>query len=253
MKYLLPIFLMALSLVAQVVTTKDGSSVATGSTVDGATTLAKTDGSTVDGEPAGGGQSFSDTFTGTNGDPLSSDWTTLVGTWEIQSNQAAFTTGPWSSSEAYYDTTQTDGVDQYAKITLNEFNSSAWGGGVILRCNGTTYYYVAFYASSDSVYWSIGDDTNIQNSSTTVSDGDTWGVTIIGTGDDTVVRCWLNPTGDAPDSGGTTWGSASPTVSLTNNPGANARDAGKYVGIYGEGSSSNRAVDLDDFFGGDVP
>jgi hypothetical protein len=76
-------------------------------------------------------------------------------------------------------------------------------------------------------------------------------VTCIGTGNSTVIRVWTSPTANAPDAGGTTWDSAGPANTLSDDP-ASPVDSGSYVGFGGIGSGGNPLA-YDNFFGGDVP
>jgi hypothetical protein len=159
---------------------------------------------------------------------------------------------------AIYTGTATNTVNQYAKVVFTSdlgeypyiyFRYSAGGSplyGIQMYQDGT----VGWYRSATATSWSgtqIGSTLDVGS----IGQGQSIGVTVIGTGASTVVRVWLDPVGNAPDAGGETWNSAAPTVSWTDDP-ATAVDTGNYVGIGGAQGTANY-LRYESFFGGDVP
>lgn len=203
--------------------------------------------------------SFSDEFNRADSTGLGANWSAWASTANVVSNAAKVTGNSYVENIQAYTATATSGVDQYARISWVKSVGSSYPC-LMLRgsASGSPMYAVYFWLAEDKIEWvrkanaADGSFVTVESSgTTTVDDTDSWGVTVIGTGTSTVVRCWKNPTGNAPDSGGTTWGSASPTVTLTADP-ASAVNTGNYVGFGGE-SNDPANLAFDSFFGGDVP
>lgn len=79
----------------------------------------------------------SDTFTGTNNNPLSGSWTTLAGGWKIFHNAAEATAAGLNAAMWNADSF---GADQYSQAAITS-SGGAWGGGVAVRLAATRGYY----------------------------------------------------------------------------------------------------------------
>lgn len=200
-----------------------------------------------------------DTFTAADGRLAvqNTNWTEDVGEFSIVSNTCRFDTGAWGVDIAHHETALS-GVDQYVKFKNNNFSGNAYAGPLLRYADLSTNCYAVWINTGGNTYWERLWATNLQSYaqiaiSTDIawSAGDTCGVTIIGTGNDTTVRVWQNPTGDAPDGGGTTWGSASPGITWTTDP-STAVDTGTLVGISGTIGTATTFT-IDDFSAGDIP
>lgn len=96
-----------------------------------------------------------DAFTGSNGDPLSADWTTNQGSFDIQTNAASpDTAAVWNF--AHWDT-DTFAADQQAKVTLTQVDGTGNAGGVAVRCNtgGSANGYGFTSDSAGSDLWKV--------------------------------------------------------------------------------------------------
>lgn len=208
------------------------------------------------------GAAFSDNFNRADNDSLGSNWTEAVGDADIASNALYFATGGWDPVLVSHNTS-TNTVNQYVKISIPVANET-YGQVVFRYTNSSTHFYtVAFNTPfSCEIEWrhvagstGIGAENTIGTSVDmgSCSNGDSFGITITGTGDDTVVRVWHNPTANTPvsasewDSGDTT-----PDASWTTNPGANAVDTGNKVGFAGIQNSAGE-ITFDSFYAGDIP
>ena len=148
-------------------------------------------------------------------------------------------------------------TNQYIKV---QFLTTTDYPGVVLRyTNTTSHFYQIEFQGAGGFYWSHvasvgGSGTQIGTTLDLgdVSIGDYIGFVVIGTGANTNLYIWKNPTGAAPDAGGTTWGSAAADISWTAvDPGANAVDSGSYVGLFSWQNTSN--TKFDNLSAGDVP
>lgn len=83
-----------------------------------------------------------------------------------------------------------------------------------------------------------------------IANNDTFGVTITGTGNGTIVRVWKNPTG-LPVSPSNWDGDVTPDITFTNDP-ASPIDTGLYIGFAGASGGGN-GREVYGFFGGDCP
>lgn len=186
---------------------------------------------------------FSDDFSGSL-----SNWTTDAGSWSIISSFLAQLSGSFTVDKIHYNTACGTN-NQYAKFSL----TSAGGGwtGPRFRVTGTTGYMTEFRVSNDDAIWLDTNGTEIQAGTLTgIVDGSVIGVTIEGSGNSTVLRIWLNPTG-LPTSTSNWNGDSTPDLSFTNNP-AVATDSGSFIGFNGR-SAGGEGEFVDDFFGGDCP
>lgn len=194
----------------------------------------------------GGGVTISDNFDRADSTSLGANWSEEYNNTQILSNQLSNVS---TSTCLVVHQTPLSTVSQYGKLKLA---SSAGAWILVFRYVNiaSAYNEVGVNALTGNVFWD-SNGVNIESTALGFTGGDTFAATIIGTGAATVVRWWKNPTGNAPDAGGTTWGSAAPTGTFTNDPGANAADSGLYVGleIYGATAGSDA---IDDFFAGDV-
>ncbi len=87
------------------------------------------------------------TFTGSNGDPLDANWTTMQGSWRIWGNQAASTGS--AIHLAYWDT-DTFADDHYAQAKIyNSLGRSA--GGVGVRLTGNRGYVAVVGGGRDEI------------------------------------------------------------------------------------------------------
>lgn len=130
--------------------------------------------------------SHSESFTGTNGDPVPG-WTNLNGSLVIQSNRAAGGTSGNTNNAIYTD--QGFGYDQYAQTTLTTLTASS---GVLLRWqNGASHNGYLLRGNATSTYldrYSGGGATNLVNFSQACSSGDTLRIEAVGT----TLRCYRN-------------------------------------------------------------
>ena len=172
-------------------------------------------------------------------------WTQFVGTWTATSGQLQ------SASTGFiiigYDDADCSTANGYAKLSLVDFRNET---SIYFRAGGdpVRYYYIKF--SAVGTEWFDSDDDSIETSATTWANTDVAGITWTGTGDNTVIRIWKNPTGNTPDSA-TSWGSdTTPDISFTANPGANAVDSGGGTGI--SATVDSGTLILDNYYFGDL-
>lgn len=203
---------------------------------------------------AGGGNSFSDDFNRANNDSLGANWTEITGDIDIDSN-TFFKLGAadFSTHDAIWNT---------ATTTVEQYSKSVFVTGAFTRP-----HYLFRYVDTSSAFYEIevdilngfgnwnhwtavgGTKTQIQQIPLTPSSGDVLAWTISGTGNSTVIRCWINPTGDAPDSAISWGGDTTPDGMWDTNP-ASPCDTGTKVGL---GFLSSADASHDNFFGGTIP
>lgn len=200
----------------------------------------------------GSGAAFSDDFSGTL-----ANWTEDAGDIVISGGRLSVNTGGYSKISARYTGTSTNTVNQYVKLSFPAFVDTNFPF-VILRgsASGNPYYAVEF-ARSNAAQWyryaNAADSSPVAvsaSTSLTVSAGDTFGLTITGTGTATVIRIWRNPTG-LPSAADNWNGDTTPEITWTDDP-ASAVNTGNQVGFGGFFGAAGQ-VQVDDFFGGDIP
>lgn len=192
----------------------------------------------------------SDTFARADNASLGASWTEEQNQMEIFADSCCNTTAAGACVSSY--NTPLSTVFQYGKVQLRTVDGA---GGLIFRFVdiSSPYYHVWSNGFNGLVEWDTvgGGGGSNQTASLSFAEFDYLAVVVSGTGTSTEVLVWKNPTGDAPDTGGATWGGAGPTVSaFTNNPSV-ACDTGLKVGvkIYGNSALDRR---LRNWFAGDV-
>jgi len=196
----------------------------------------------------------SDDFNRADSDSMGSDWSEDNGDTDISSNQAIATTGSWARVAIIW-TADTIDDDQYVKATLTRMDGSDYPF-IILRYTDSSSEMYRLQVSGANTYWSrcatltgsCGSDIET-STAVTWSATDEVAVTIEGTGDDTVIRVWENPTNDTPAQvDGWDNGSDTADITFTTNP-SDPVDTGSYVGLArNDGDASGG---WDDFFAGD--
>ncbi len=181
------------------------------------------------------------------GEPLA------IGFIGISTNRVYGSAGGWTTDWAYH-TTTIGSVNQFVKITIIGIDANTVLG-VAFRVQGATvtdHLYLLWFTNA-VYYWTHsanGIDTHIVTGAFVV--GTSFGATITGTGDSTVIRVWNNPTANAPISA-TEWdsGDSTPDLELTTNPGANAVDTGNYVGVAITQNIANVGI-MDNLYAGNL-
>jgi len=191
---------------------------------------------------------FSDDF---SSDTITSgDWVEDSGDYSISSGELASPSGQALLRYA----TETSTLAQYFGFTYIDVPSGSLNG-IQFRIPGTTgsRYNLYYNQSTTLLQWQTfsGPTTwqnNIKSSSTFVlSPGDKIRATIQGTGADTVVNVWINPTNNTPHSIDN-WDSASdPADHVFANDPTYACDTGKYLGIV-----TSVISQIDDVYGGSL-
>ena len=203
-----------------------------------------------------GGASFSDNFDRANNDSLGANWTEAAGDQDITSNQLGAMTTGFAKNLAIYSGTSCNTVNQYAKIKI--VAGIAGFIHLVFRYtdSSSAYYAVEVENDGDSncrwYYYPTAAGSGTEIAATTFTggaNGDTFGITLTGTGTSTEVRMWRNPTGAAPDSAISWGGDTTPDSSFTTDP-PTPVNTGSKVGLQAFHNSANT---LDDFSGGDIP
>lgn len=208
-----------------------------------------------------GGTGISDNFNRSDEDPLSQagNWTEINDCRVVSSVAKSPQDFSGNPRGAAYSGVSCGSISQYAKWTMTAGNS---GGnilnGVIFRwtANASPCYLVLANDVSNLIEWYYYSDLGAPPSSTAIINTGgaalsfslpaTFGATITGTGNSTVVKVWLNPTANAPTDA-STWDGVGSAVTITDDP-ATAVNTGNYVGIVGTGSLGD--LFWDDFYGG---
>jgi hypothetical protein len=202
-----------------------------------------------------------DDFTRANGDP-GANWTEAAGVYEISSNVLVPQTDAFAKNVLIYSGEALTTENQAVKITVT--SNSDYPGIVFRYTDAANAFYIIYFMDNENkVRWdraasvadaevnhTIRDEENL-----TVDSGDTFGVTMVGTGNSTVVRVWKNPTGgvNSITSSGTIWdGDATPDVTLTDDP-ASPVNSGVYVGLTDLFGGTAPQITYDNFHAGDIP
>jgi len=189
------------------------------------------------------------------GPDLGPDWEVKTPDFEIQLQQMAEVSGlAFQYAQVLWSGT-TNTLNQFGRFQMTNPHDN-WQG-VIFRSSATTgdvgpHYQV--HLSGSQVNWEYAVDATFINRpdtctlSSPVQDGDWFGATITGTGNDTVVEVFISTAELGPDPNG--W--PLPVCSLTGNP-SPAVDAGNRVGIRSYTSSGIQDTFMDDVCLGDSP
>lgn len=196
-----------------------------------------------------------DDFNRADSDTLGSKWTEVVGDTDIVSNAASFQSTSFSKCFSIYSAQSCTTINQYAKFMVT-FSAQCYVG-IIFRYTDASSAFMGLQVGSteDTAFWtyysnSTATSVDVTSGAITVNSGDTFGVTITGTGTNTIVRVWRNITANAPTSA-SLWDGTAPTLEFTTNP-PNPVDTGFTVGIEGYTSAAGTSQ-LDNFYAGDIP
>ena len=205
----------------------------------------------------GGGNAFSDAFASDL-----ANWTVDAGAgWSIVSGRLRYAPGTaYTLNLIRYSSTTTGSATQYAKVTMPFYTQAANSLGVMLRCQASSGYRYLVYAYNGTLVWSritwdLSSETEIDSETMSFTTGNSLGVTIQGTGVNTVVKVWLNPTANTPVNADN-WDSASDPADYTLTDGGsllttNNANSGQYAGLVSYiDSSSGGYNEYDDFYGG---
>jgi hypothetical protein len=204
---------------------------------------------------------FSDDFNRADSASLGANWTEVAGDASIASSKYNIVTSGFGVVTSIYSATACNTVNQYIKATLGVINVQyPW---LVFRYTDSSSPYYAFQldGNNGTFQWYKYDnaaDTEGTEIGTAVDvgaglvSGETFGITITGSGANTDVRIWRDVTG-LPSAADNWNGDTSPDATwLTTDPGASAVDTGNYLGIGGQSGSAN-TLTLDGFSGGDIP
>lgn len=207
---------------------------------------------------AGGGQAFSDDFNRADNDSLGANWTEHVGDQDIVSSNLSHRTNSFGENKVIYSGQACDGVDQYCRVTMNPIGRYT---GVVFRFTDASspVYRMRWHVSEEQISWvyqNLGASPTITVTIQTIasvvsSDGQTWGITVDGESDSTVVRWWLNP-GSTTPSAADNWDGAADYTMSDNPLSTNRVNTGTYIGFDAFHSQAGDC-DMDDFYGGDIP
>jgi hypothetical protein len=149
-----------------------------------------------------------ETFTGTNGDPLSSNWTVLDGGFQVQSNRIEGTIA--ETNAAFWDA-DSFADDQYAQATIHP-NAGAWNQGVLVRSAAPCVGYLALASTATTLALLRLDGletyVNLQTLSglsPSLADGDLLRLVVVGTR----LRMFVNGVQRGTDSTDSTYASGS--------------------------------------------
>lgn len=208
-----------------------------------------------------GNVTFSDNFNRSNGDSLGSSWVEAAGDVDISANTAVPTASSLALNLAIYSGSPTVTPFQFAKVTLPTAANNNNYAYLVFRYSDSAspFYAISFRRTSSQVAWHKFSNS-ADNAGTTIgspatlsiAQGNSFGVTLDGTGDNTIVRIWKNPSGSSPTSVTNWGGDTTPDVTFTTNPGTNAVDSGNFVGIAGRQQTAS-SLAFDSFSGGDIP
>ena len=179
-----------------------------------------------------------------------SKWTVENGTWDISSG----TLREGNDSGYFfirYTASATATVTQWAKVKFTDWVANYMGIVVRSTSDGSGYRYV-IGKEGTSVYWSVWNGLSsigdVGSSAISLTDGDILGVTVQGTGNNTIVNVWKNPTAASPIDANSWDGANDYDGQITANP-AQFADIGTYVGIWNSCSVGNYNK-FDDFSAG---
>jgi len=198
----------------------------------------------------------SDNFNRSDSSSLGSNWTEICGDMEIWANR--FTNVTSGRSAAIYNT-QTSGTFQYVRWDVSNYNGSAQNMGCILRFSNSSsgFYEVRWAHGSANWQWNYVSDatyssvTNIQSiSGIAPGDPGSVGVTIKGSGPNTIVSIWLGAISQSPSSD-SIWDGLGATYILSASP-STPVNIGNKVGLMIEANYARTQL-LDNFNCGDTP
>lgn len=199
---------------------------------------------------------FDDDFDRGNNSDVGNGWAEDAGSgnWSIQDSLCQLVGGV--SSVCVQSGTPMSGALQYVKVTPAVNDAANCFAGVLLRYTNSSSAHYGIYFSQAAVEWysATNATTGLFNElvqATGTWAGETVGVTVKGTGDNTVIRIWFDPTADVPEANGETWDSTVPDISFTTNP-VGAVNTGNIVGLGGGGADSGDIITYNNFFAGTI-
>jgi hypothetical protein len=205
----------------------------------------------------GTGVALTDDFNRANSSTVGGLWTQVAGNCDISSNTLLAVSGTYAHNCLRHNTAVAS-ITQYMKATFSGWGSNDAFIGFIFRwavANTGPSYVVTFSALADDVTWarysntSAASYTTISTGSLSVVGGDTFGVTVDGTGTNTTVRVWRNCTG-LPSAANNWNGDTTPSLTFTTNP-PTPVDTGTGLGLALAPETSN-GVYVDQWWGGSL-
>jgi hypothetical protein len=168
--------------------------------------------------------------------------------WDATNNREnGSSAGSGTQNALTYTASAASSSDMWIKVKIVTLAVGIFGATIRRSTSGGARY--VFYVAAGAAQWAYWDGGGSNapsviealNSCGTFTSGDTIGIQITGTGNDTVVKCWENPSGNDPDD----WGAAGHTA--TSDP-STAVDSGTYGGLFQATSNATRRTGAwDDF------
>ena len=187
------------------------------------------------------------------------NWTEDAGDQDISGSKIYMASGSYATNLLIAGANPLSTANGYIKVQI--YPADGYPNFIFRYTNSASHYYKIEYAGGTGWDWShcANSSTSCDQIGTTqswagIEAGDYMGITWTGTGANTDIRTWRNPTANAPISA-TEWdsGDSTPDAAWTaTDPGANAVDTGAYVGIGGVSSVASN-ISLDNFYAGDIP
>ena len=210
--------------------------------------------------PSGGGATFPfyDSFTYSDGDLA----TVSGGMWVIPSGSDGCIVSSGTAAGAVkgnnYENiinAETGSIEQYGCFMLSQhsFTGDQYIGMYFRYIDDANDSYLVQISGSGSLYWiDVKAWSVIESGLITYDEGHKYGITVHGTGNNTEVRVWLDPTANTPISYDHWDVADSPTLLLTNNP-AHPADTGKKIGIFIYEGDPAPNTNIDNVYAGVCP
>ena len=206
----------------------------------------------------GSGVAVSDDFNRANSGTPGGSWTQATGNCDISSNTLLGVSGSYALNLVRH-STEMGSLTQYMKANMSGWGTDfayiifffRWGAtnsspsyGVIISAQEDEVAWYRFSNTSGNSYSAIGSAQAIS-----VNGGDAFGVTVDGTGTNTIVRVWRNCTG-LPTAANNWNADTTPSLTFTTNP-PTPVDSGTSLGV-GLVCENSSGVYIDNWFGGSL-
>lgn len=200
----------------------------------------------------GGSTNFSDEFTGTGA--LSAEWEVVTTAFTRASDVLSYGNNSYSRATAVYTNTTLDADWQYIGVS-----NITMVANIYLDCMfrytdaASPFYSVQIRSAEDQIEVNYhptlaGTRVTFNTNSLTIASGDSFVITLTGTGNSAVWRVWKNPSTMMATSATDVGGDTTPDVEVTTDP-STAVDTGGIVGLSGFADSATN-IKVDSFYGG---